>query len=163
MIPTKKRKLELKLHLLLEHSKSRRLGDQVSTIHFLEFPSYLNLYDKGAELLCLAPPTMIVMKMKPVASICQREPKLANLFLVALQNTIAKQTKIVKAKQAKRGFCLFAKMSMVKEYAPTQASACPTAKPQNSVPQSRIANECQSAHLMRIALRIRFAKYSQLV
>ena len=50
------------------------------------------MHDKGAELLCLAPPTQIVTPTKPASNICQRETPLVSQYLKTLQNTIAKQS-----------------------------------------------------------------------
>ena len=52
---------------------------------------------KGAELQCLAPKTQIVTRMKPASNICQRETPLVSQYPKTLQNTIVKQTMIVKA------------------------------------------------------------------
>ena len=117
------------------------------------------MHDKGAELLCLAPPTQIVTPTKPASNICQRETPLVSQYQKTLQNTIAKQTKIVKAGKT---ILLFAKMLMEKEFAPILTSAYLIANLLSSAAHSTNANNFQSAHQMRTVRPASFAKYCQL-
>ena len=117
------------------------------------------MHDKGVELLCLAPPTQIVTPMKLASNICQRETQLVSQCLKTPQNTIAKQTKIVKAGKT---ISLFAKMSMGKEFAPILTSAYLIAKLLNSAAQSTNANNFRSAHRTRTVRPASFARYCQL-
>ena len=117
------------------------------------------MHEKGAELLWLALQTPIVTPMKPASNICQRETPLVSQYPKTLQNTIVKQTMIVKAGKT---IWLFAKMSMEKESAPTLTSAYQTVNPLNSAVQSTNANNFQNVHPMRIVRSTLFAKYCQL-
>ena len=117
------------------------------------------MHEKGAELLWLALQTLIATPMKPASNICQRETPLVSQYPKTLQNTIVKQTMIVKAGKT---ISQFAKMWMDKEFAPTLTSAYQTANPLNSAVQSKNANNFQSAHPMRTVRPTLFAKYCQL-
>ena len=103
------------------------------------------MHEKGVELLWFALQTPIVTLMKPASNICQRETPLVSQYLKTLQNTIVKQTTIVKTGKM---ILLFAKKLMEKESAPTLISAYQTVNPLNFAVQSTNANNFHSAHLM---------------